>query len=123
MNHEKIAFQALRYRSEMVEDSYTAGRFDAASTAKLAVECGDPAIDSAIRIIGTIWVRFGFIAEDLMHPWDPLDLDPLVASDPAFLDAIDDIIRACHRVRFSRPRRGSLTTQPRHRPGYSMPRR
>lgn len=107
----------------MVADSYTAGRFDAAGTAKLAVECGDPSIDSAIRIIGTLWIRSGLDADDLVEPWAPGAIDELVATEPSFLDAIDEIIRGAHRARFSRPRRGTLPERPRHRPGYSMPRR
>lgn len=105
MNHALIAENALHYRNAMVVDSYTAGRFNPASVATLAVECGDPTIDSAIRRIGTAWTRGGLDPERLGRPWTGDDVDRIFADDPSLLDAIDDIIRTVHRVRFSRPRR------------------
>ena len=105
LNHALIAQHALHYRNSMVVDSYTAGRFNPASVAALAVECGDPTIDTAIRRIGTAWVRGGLDAQRLDKPWHGGDVDQLFVDDPSLLDAIDDIIRTVHRVRFSRPRR------------------
>lgn len=104
MNHARIAEHALHYRNEMVVDSYTAGRFNPAAVALIAVECGDPVVDSAIRRIGTAWTRGGLPAEDLLQPWSGEAVDRIFRDDPTLLDAIDDIIRTVHRVRFSRPR-------------------
>lgn len=120
MNHALIAQHALGYRNAMVVDSFTAGRFDPSSVAALAVECGDPTIDSAIRRIGTAWVRGGLDIERLGRPWEGEDVDQLFASDPALLDAIDDIIRTVHRVRFSRPRPGSQGRKGALRPRQSQ---
>lgn len=105
LNHALIAQHALHYRNSMVVDSYTAGRFNPASVAALAVECGDPTIDTAIRRIGTAWVRGGLDTQRLGKPWSGSDVDQIFVDDPSLLDAIDDIIRTVHRVRFSRPRR------------------
>jgi hypothetical protein len=116
MNHARIAEQALHYRNAMVSDSFTAGRFDPASVAGIAVECGDPVIDSAIRRIGTAWVRGGLAPEALTETWSGPLVDQIFSADPTLLDAIDDIIRAVHRVQFSRPRRGVAATRPLHRP-------
>lgn len=111
MNHARIAEHALAYRNDMVVDSFTAGRFNPASVASLAVECGNPTIDSAIRRIGTAWVRGGLAAERMGQAWSGDDVDRLFANDPSLLDAIDDIIRAVHRVQFSRPRRVPLRSR------------
>ena len=59
MNHIRIAAQALRYRMATISDSYSASRFDPEAVATLAVECGDPTIDSAIRRLGAAWLRAG----------------------------------------------------------------
>lgn len=115
MNHAQIANQALLYRNAMVTDSFTAGRFNPAAVAKIAVECGDPVIDSAIRRIGTAWVRGGLDIDGLTETWSGPQVDRLFAEDPSLLDAIDEIIKATHRVQFSRPRRG-VSTIPAHRP-------
>lgn len=117
MNHALIAEHALHYRNSMVVDSYTAGRFNPASVAALAVECGDPTIDTAIRRIGTAWVQGGLDADRLDKPWSGSDVDRLFANDPSLLDAVDDIIRTVHRVRFSRPRRAYVNQRSAHRPG------
>ena len=116
MNHARIAEQALQYRNAMVSDSFTAGRFDPAAVAGIAVECGDPVIDSAIRRIGTAWVRGGLVPEALTETWSGPLVDQIFSADPTLLDAIDDIIRAVHRVQFSRPRRGVASARPLHRP-------
>ncbi len=104
MNHARIAEQALRYRNAMVADSYTAGRFHPGAVANIAVECGDPIIDSAIRRIATAWTRGGLDSELLIEPWGGPLVEQIFANDPSLLDAIDDIIRTVHRVQFSRPR-------------------
>lgn len=88
----------------MVSDSYTAGRFNPAAVAHVAVECGEPIIDSAIRQIGTAWTRGGLDPELLVEPWSGPQVEAIFANDPSLLDAIDDIIRTVHRVQFSRPR-------------------
>ncbi len=117
MNHARIAQQALHYRNAMVADSFTAGRFDPAAVATVAVECGDPIIDSAIRRIGTAWIRGGLQPEQLIETWSGPLVDQIFADDPTLLDAIDDIIRTVHRVQFSRPRGGVVSGRPAHRPG------
>ena len=116
MNHQRIALQALRYRMATVTDSITASRVDAADLATIAVECGDPTIDTAIRRIGTAWVRGGLPLDAITDTWYGPHIDHLFAEDPTLLDAIDDIIRTVHRVQFSRPRRGAPELRPRHRP-------
>ncbi len=117
MNHARIAQQALLYRNAMVTDSFTAGRFDPAAIATVAVECGDPIIDSAIRRIGTAWIRGGLQPEQLVEPWSGPLVDRIFSEDPTLLDAIDDIISTVHRVQFSRPRGGVASRRPMHRPG------
>jgi len=117
MNHTSIAMQALCYRMAMISDSFTSSRCDPAQIAKVAVECGDPTIDYAIRRIGTAWVGGGLPREAIAEPWSGPLIDRIFAEDPTLLDAIDDIIRTVHRHQFSRPRGGTPAT-PHHRPTF-----
>ena len=117
MNHIRIAAQALRYRMATISDSYSASRFDPEAVATLAVECGDPTIDSAIRRLGAAWLRAGIDPAEIVEPWYGPRVDAMFADDPSLLDALDDIIKTVHRVQFRRPRRRPVTTRPQHRPG------
>jgi hypothetical protein len=117
VNHTDIAMQALRYRMATVSDSFTGSRFDARTVAEVAVECGDPVVDSAIRRIGTAWVRSGLDPEAIVEPWSGPRVDQIFRDDVTLVDALDDIIKTVHRVQFSRPRGGTITETPRHRPG------
>ena len=103
----------------MISDSFTAARVDPAQIATQALECGDPTIDSAIRRIGTAWVRGGLPVDAITEPWSGPRIDQIFADDPTLLDAIDDIIRTVHRRQFSRPRGGTASVTPRHRPGVA----
>lgn len=105
MNHARITEQALRYRNAMVADSYTAGRFDPAEVAIIAVECADPAIATAIRQIATAWLDAGLELDRLTEVWVGADIDKVFHGNVDLLDAMDNIIRAVHRAQFSRPRR------------------
>lgn len=109
MNHARIAEQALRYRNEMVADSFTAGRFDPAEVAHIAVECGNPAIDTALRKIATAWRRAGLPLDELTNVWSGPEVDALFESNVDLLDSIDNIIRAVHREQFSRPRHRTIS--------------
>ncbi len=117
MNHIRIATQALRYRMATISDSYSASRFDPEAIATLAVECGDPTIDAAIRRLGVAWLGAGIDPPLIVEPWAGPRVDAMFAGDPALLDALDDIIKTVHRLQFSRPRRGPVNTRPQHRPG------
>ncbi len=116
MNHATIAQHALSYRMAMISDSYTAARVDPRQIANVAVECGDPTIDAAIRRIGTAWVRGGLAPDAIVEPWSGPMIDRIFRDDPTLLDAIDDIIRTVHRQQFSRRRGGTTPTVIRHRP-------
>ncbi len=109
MNHARITEQALRYRNAMVADSYTAGRFDPAEVACIAVECADPTIDTAIRQIATAWLDAGLAPDRLTELWDGPDVDAVFRGNADLLDAMDNIIRAVHRAQFSRPRRRTVS--------------
>jgi len=120
VNHIRIATQALRYRMATIDDSYTASRFDPEHIATLAVECGDPTIDSAIRRLGTAWIGAGIDPALIVEPWYGPRVEALFEDDPTLLDALDEIIKTVHRKKFSRPRRGVVNTHPRHRPGIGF---
>ncbi len=122
MNHIRIATQALRYRLATISDSYSRSRFDPEAIATVAVECGDPVIDAAIRRLGTAWTRAGIDPDLITEPWSGPRVDALFAEDPTLLDALDDVIKTVHRVQFSRPRRGTRPSRPRHRPGVGYTR-
>lgn len=105
MNHASITEQALRYRNAMVADSFTAGRFDPVEASCIAMDCQDPAIDTAIRQIATAWLSAGLAPDRLTEVWVGADIDAVFHGNAALLDAMDNIIRAVHRAQFSRPRR------------------
>ena len=116
MNHVRIAEQALAYRTATVADSFSRGGFNPVALAGLAVECADPTVDTAIRRLGTAWIRQGLPPEAITEPWAGADVDAMFSKDPSLLDSIDDIIRSAHRVRFSRPRRSTTSVSSAHRP-------
>jgi len=116
MTPTRIAFHALQYRLATVSDSFTNSRFNAEQVATTAVESADPHIDGLIRQITEIWTRAGLDPAEITEPWYGPRIDQVFRDDPALLDAIDDIIRAVHRVQFSRPRR--RLNQPQHRPAH-----
>ena len=109
MNHARIAEQALRHRNGMVSDSFNAGRFDPAEMAHIAVECGSPVVDTALREIGTAWRRASLPLDALTEPWSGTEVDEMFRTNAALLDSIDNIIRAVHREQFSRPRRRTIS--------------
>jgi len=102
---------------QRISDSYTAAQTDLGDIARVSVECGDPAVDSAIRLLCTAWIRHGLDEDSLSEEWACNEVDQLFESDSSLIDAIDGLIRATHRARFSRPRAGKISETPRHRPG------
>ena len=116
MNHARIAYQALRYRVASVEGYAT--RIDLAQTAEIAVECGDPSVDTAIRHIGGAWIRAGLDPEAIVDDW-PQAMSDAISADPTLLDAIDDIVRVAHRIQFSRRRGHAPDIRPNNRPYFT----
>ncbi|HEX7095991.1 MAG TPA: hypothetical protein VF183_08905 [Acidimicrobiales bacterium] len=95
MNHAKIAAEALRFRMSTLQHTLLdPHRFDIETAATIAVTCGDPTIDSAIRRLGTAWVRAGLEPERMSQPWDERDAGRLLeCGGTSVIDALDDIVR------------------------------
>jgi hypothetical protein len=95
VNHAKIAAEALRFRMRTLQHSLVdPGRFDIEAAAAVAVTCGDPLIDSAMRRLGTAWQRAGLDPEDLVEPWHDADATRLLDTcGSSVIDALDDILR------------------------------
>jgi hypothetical protein len=95
VNHAKIAAEALRFRMATLQDPIVdPTRFDIDGAAAFAVTCGDPTVDSAIRRLGTAWVRAGLDPVDICLPWRDADARRLLRSGgPDLIDALDDIVR------------------------------
>ena len=69
MNHTLLAREALRFRLASVHRALDPSRFDLDGAAAFAVSCGDPVVDSAIRRVGTAWLRAGLDPESIIAPW------------------------------------------------------
>jgi hypothetical protein len=75
-------------------DSLVDERFDVDSAANFAVSCADPAIDAAMRRLGTAWRRAGLEPEQMGQPWrDDHARRLLSAGGTEVIDALDDIVR------------------------------
>jgi len=99
MNHAKIAAEALRFRMSTLQHTLVdADRFDVDAAATIAVTCGDPTIDGAMRRLGTAWVRAGLEPERMGQPWSEEDGRRLLARGGTdVIDALDDIVRGVAR--------------------------
>jgi hypothetical protein len=95
VNHAKIAAEALRFRMRTLQHPLVdPDRFDIEAAATLAVTCGDPLIDSAMRRLGTAWQRAGLDPSDIVEPWHEADATRLLdACGSTVIDALDDILR------------------------------
>lgn len=95
MNHAKIAAEALRFRMSTLQHTLVdADRFDVETAATIAVTCGDPTIDAAMRRLGTAWVRAGLEPERMSQPWTDAEARRLLSfGGTEVIDALDDIVR------------------------------
>lgn len=94
MNHTALAREALRFRLASVCGPADPDRFDLEGAASFAVSCGDPVVDSAIRRIGTAWLRAGLEADAIAAPWSATAAKRLLdAGGFDVIDALDDIVR------------------------------
>jgi hypothetical protein len=95
LNHAKIAAEALRFRLRTLPSTLVdLDRFDLDGAADFAVACGDPAIDAAMRRLGTAWRRAGLEPQRMSQPWRDADAERLLAvGGTEVIDALDDIAR------------------------------
>ncbi len=93
VNHAQIAAEGIRFRLAMLGHADgTARRVDPVSAAKVALSCGDPLIDGAIRHLGSSLVRAGFTPEQLGSTWEGPAFDELFARQPDLIDSLDAIL-------------------------------
>lgn len=94
MNHASLAREALRFRLSSVHRALDPTRFDLDGAAAFAVSCGDPVVDTAIRRVGTAWLRAGLEPESIVEPWSEADGNRLLEYGGFdVIDALDDIVR------------------------------
>ena len=94
VNHASLAREALRFRLSSVHRALDPARFDLDGAAAFAVSCGDPVVDSAIRRVGTAWLRAGLYPESIVEPWSEADGNRLLEYGGFdVIDALDDIVR------------------------------
>ncbi len=94
MNHASLAREALRFRLSSVHRALDPTRFDLDGAAAFAVSCGDPVVDTAIRRVGTAWLRAGLEPESIVEPWSESDGNRLLEYGGFdVIDALDDIVR------------------------------
>lgn len=93
MNHTALAREALRYRLSSVQSPLDPDRFDLEGAAAFAVSCGDQVIDTAIRRIGTAWLRAGLPPDRITEVWSVHDGNSLLdCGGFDIIDALDDIV-------------------------------
>jgi len=93
VNHTLLAREALRFRLASVHRALDPSRFDLDGAAAFAVACGDPVVDTAIRRVGTAWLRAGLDPESIVAPWSEADGNRLLEYGGfAIIDALDDIV-------------------------------
>ena len=92
----KIAAEALRFRLRTLPSTLVdLDRFDLDGAADFAVACGDPAIDSAMRRLGTAWLQAGLDPQRMGEPWRDVDAARLLdVGGSDVIDALDDIAAA-----------------------------
>ena len=94
VNHTLLAREALRFRLTSVHRALDPSRFDLDGAAAFAVSCGDPVVDSAIRRVGTAWLRAGLDPESIVAPWTEANGNRLLEYGGFdVIDALDDIVR------------------------------
>ena len=94
VNHTLLAREALRFRLASVHRALDPSRFDLDGAASFAVSCGDPVVDSAIRRVGTAWLRAGLDPESIVTPWTEANGNRLLEYGGFdLIDALDDIVR------------------------------
>ena len=94
VNHTSLAREALRFRLASVHRALDPSRFDLDGAAAFAVSCGDPVVDSAIRRVGTAWLRAGLDPESIIAPWTEANGNRLLEYGGFdVIDALDDIVR------------------------------
>lgn len=94
VNHASLAREALRFRLSSVHRALDPNRFDLDGAAAFAVSCGDPVVDSAIRRVGTAWLRAGLRPDSIVEPWSEADGNRLLECGGFdVIDALDDIVR------------------------------
>jgi len=94
MNHAALAREALRFRLASIHGAVGPERFDLEGAAAFAVSCGDPTVDSAIRRVGTAWLRAGLDPQRIVSQWT-VDEGTRLLEVGGFdvIDALDDIVR------------------------------
>jgi hypothetical protein len=123
VNHTRLAREALRFRLSSVHSALDPARFDLDGAAAFAVSCGDPVVDSAIRRVGTAWLRAGLDPESIVEPWTEEDGNRLLEHGGfAVIDALDDIVRTIKTYAvFTSAEMGETATRPTSPPAQPEP--
>jgi hypothetical protein len=118
VNHTRLAREALRFRLTSVHRALDPARFDLEGAAAFAVSCGDPVVDTAIRRVGTAWLRAGLDPESIVEPWSERDGNTLLEHGGFdVIDALDDIVRTIKTYAvFTSAELGEATSRPAPRP-------
>jgi hypothetical protein len=93
MNHTRIAAEAIRFRiSTIRRPLVTSETVDIDAMAVTAVTAASPEVDSALRVIATMWKRAGFDPGEITQPWTREQAE-YFRSRPELIDLIDVIVR------------------------------
>ncbi len=106
MNHARIAAEALRFRLGTLADSAGRGTIepvDTSAAGEMLAACGDPGVDSALRVLGDTWRAAGLEPSTIDRPWSAGDAARLrTVGGVALLDTLDQLVTGVSRCRVPR---------------------
>ena len=105
MNHARIAAEALRFRLGTLSDTSAGGTtmVDTSEAGEILAACGDPGVDSALRMLGDTWRAAGLEPTTIDRPWTAGDTARLrTVGGVKLLDTHDQLVTGVSRCRLPR---------------------
>ena len=109
MNHARIAAEALRFRlGTFASGTADQGNgatphdsgFNATEAGEILAACGDPGVDSALRLLGETWQAAGLPVSTMDRPWSAGDAARLrTVGGVRLLDTLDELVTGVSRCR------------------------
>ncbi len=102
MNHARIAAEALRFRLGTLSESNgdDTSPVDTSEAGEILAACGDPRVDSALRMLGDTWREAGLEPTTIDRPWTAGDTARLrTVGGMQLLDTLDQLVTGVSRCR------------------------
>jgi len=105
MNHARIAAEALRFRLGTLSEPSGNGNpaVDTSEAGEILAACGDPGVDSALRMLGDTWRAAGLEPTTIDRPWTAGDTARLrTVGGVKLFDTLDQLVTGVSRCRIPR---------------------